>query len=278
MIGRRLLQSSVDIIPWRMRDTIRRIPLVRSLQRWLVKRYLSGRSFVHTISAGPARGVRFPLTLPQDKLIWTGTWEMDLAAAISDAVRPGDVCLDIGSYRGFFAGVMGVAGASRVYCFEPSPSNVAALERLKILNPALPIDVQPLAVGDRDGVEEFLIMEEATMGKLATSSFQAGTAGRDAVSVRVARLDTLVDSGGVAQPDLIKIDVEGAELDVLRGGDRTIAASRPRFFIEAHSPELAKACSAHLARLGYAVSVLETGGDVASAGAMEICHLVARHE
>ncbi|HEX2722026.1 MAG TPA: hypothetical protein VHM24_03855, partial [Gemmatimonadaceae bacterium] len=117
----RLIQSSVDMIPWGMRDMIRRLPIVSALQRWLVRRYLSDRTFIHTISAGPARGVRFPVTLPEDKLIWTGTWEISLATAIREAVAKDDICYDVGSYRGFFAAIMAVAGAKGVHCFEPNP-------------------------------------------------------------------------------------------------------------------------------------------------------------
>lgn len=275
VLMRRILQSSVDLIPWHLRNSIRRVPIIRSIQRALVQRYLAGHTFVHTITAGPARGVKFPLTLPEDKLIWTGTWELDLAVAIREAVRRGDVCYDVGSYRGFFAGVMGAAGASVVYCFEPDPANVAVLEQLRSLNPGLPIEIQPLALADRDGQAELILMDEATMGKLSTSSFQPGAVNRGSLQVRTNRLDSLIDSETVVPPQVMKIDVEGAELDVLRGGAATIGRFRPRLFVEAHSPELARDCASFLEALGYSVSVLETAGDIASAPAMEICHLVA---
>ena len=277
MIARRILQSSVDVIPWRVRGIVRRIPLLRSVQRWILRRYLGGVSFVHTINAGPAKGVRFQVTLPDDKLIWTGTWEMELASAIGDSIRTGDVCYDVGSYRGFFAGVMGASGAARIHCFEPNPSNLAQLERLQELNPHLPIEVHAIGIGEVDGVGDFLIMREATMGKLVTSAFQRTAERVDTLQVRIARVDTLVELEMIAPPNVMKIDVEGAELEVIRGAQKTLVVSKPVLFIEAHSPDLARDCEDLLLRLGYSVSVLETGHGVETAASLDVCHLVARN-
>jgi hypothetical protein len=108
------------------------------LQRRLLARFLEGREFIHTVDAGPARGLRYPITLPQDKGIWTGTYELELATRIAEVVRPGDVCFDIGGWRGFFSGVMALAGAAKVFVFEPLPANASQIRRMIKLNPELP--------------------------------------------------------------------------------------------------------------------------------------------
>ena len=77
------------------------MPLMAPLQRRLLARFLEGHEFIHMVDAGPARGLRYPITLPQDKGIWTGTYELELATGIAEAVRPGDICLDVGGWRGF---------------------------------------------------------------------------------------------------------------------------------------------------------------------------------
>ncbi len=271
---RRLLQSSVDMIPWRMRDRIRRMPLVKPMQQWLIARFLSGTTFAHTVTAGPAKGVRFPVTLPHDKLIWTGTWELELSTAIQKGVHNGDVCYDIGSYHGFFAGVMAAAGASRVHCFEANPANVRELEILKSLNPQLPLDIQAVAVGANVGEAEFVVMPDSTMGKLASSSFQRDESVSETLRVSLVSLDSMVRSHTLAAPHVIKIDVEGAELDVLRGARQVLQANSVRLFIEAHSPDLARSCGAFLRELGFSVVVLETGGTIEESQ-LDICHLVA---
>ena len=93
------------------------------LQRWFFNTFYVGVEQDHRINAGPANGLVFPIRLPDDKLFWTGTWELEFAEKLAGEVPNGDVCLDIGGYRGYFAGVMAVNGASHVHCFEPNPAN-----------------------------------------------------------------------------------------------------------------------------------------------------------
>ena len=56
---------------------------------------------------------------------------------------------------------------------------------------------------------------------------------------------------------MVKIDVEGGELDVLCGAREMMRISRPRFFLEAHGAELVKACSQQLLQLGYQIHCIE---------------------
>ena len=100
-------------------------------------------------------------------------------------------------------------------------------------------------------------MPDQSMGKLANSPFQPDVPAEREIVITVRRLDTLVFDDGFARPDLIKVDVEGAEVDVLNGAARTLREFRPRVFIEAHSAALAAACGQQLANLGYQVRQLE---------------------
>jgi hypothetical protein len=111
------LQNSVNYLPAPLRPWVRYVPGVAALQRLLVDRVLAGKTFLHTINAGPAAGLRFEVTLPLDKAVWAGTYEPAFALAIARRVRPGDVCYDIGAYRGYMTGVMAIAGASKVFAF-----------------------------------------------------------------------------------------------------------------------------------------------------------------
>src|SRR4051812_43416112 len=159
-----LLQKAVSMVPWRMRGTIKRIPFVAPLQRWLVETFLANEEFVHRVDAGPARGLVYPVRLPWDKGVWTGTYETDFATALSKAITPGDVCFDIGGWHGFYGGVMALAGAAKVFIFEPLPANCARIRRLIELNPALPIELIEAAVADHPGRTEFQVMGQESMG------------------------------------------------------------------------------------------------------------------
>ena len=265
---KKLLEGSVRFIPWRVRSWVKRLPLIAPLQRWLLARFVEGREFVHTVDAGPARGLKYPITLPADKGIWIGTYEHELAEAIAAAVKPGDVCYDCGGWRGFFSGVMALAGAKRVYAFEPLPDNVAQLRKMIALNPELPITLIKAAVTETPGELEFVVMSETSMGKLSTSTFQADNQSGRKIRVRAVALDALIASGETLPPKVMKVDVEGTELMLLRGARRLLAEHQPKLFMEIHSPELARDCRALLQELGYRVQVFEQPG-------RDICHFHA---
>lgn len=272
----RFFQGSISWIPWRVRKVVKDLPLVAPLQRWVVHRFLSGSSFVHTINAGPARGLRYPVELPKDKLIWTGTYEVALAEAISSAIGPGSVCYDVGGYRGFFSGVMACRGAAAVHTFEPLPENSAQIKAMQRENPLLPIRLHEFALGSEPGEVEFVLMPEASMGKLQSSTFESGDLAAGRMVVKVDTIDALVTAGVLPPADVIKIDVEGAEAMVLRGSSRLLDRYRPALFIEAHSRQLTGECCSLLEAVGYEVVALETGRHPDYFSEPEVCHLIAR--
>lgn len=269
-----LLRQSVNLIPWKFRDQIRRVPGLAAFQRWVVSRFISGERFVHEINAGPGKGLKVLVKLPDDKGLWTGTYETNFVGAIAGAVKPGSICLDIGSYHGFVGGVMAQRGAAKVICFDPLPQNVAAIKDLMGLNPRLNLTVRAEAVGEKDGTATFEIMPESSMGKLVGSGFQKDYRGLETVSISVRSLDSLLAEGVFALPDLIKIDVEGAETSVLAGAHQLLTTGNPVIFIEAHSGELKKQCERMFHEAGFEVEELAGSGASALAQA-GVSHLKA---
>lgn len=273
---RRLIARSVDVLPWGVRNRIKSLPLVAPLQRWLVNSAMKDAEFVHRITAGPATGLSMRIRLPEDKLYWTGTWEQDVTSALAAEVTPGMVCYDIGSHRGFMAGVMAASGATEVICFEPNPQNAGTIEDLIALNPQMKLSLQTIAVGAADTTATFEVMPETSMGKLSSSSFQHGTDGQTRIEVQVARLDTLIDNQVIAPPDLLKIDIEGAEQDALKGAVATIEKFRPTLLIEVHSHDLLTSCRQWLAERNYRMHVVQQDLDTITAANFHVCHLVAK--
>lgn len=252
-----LLRLSINVLPLKWRSKIKDIPIIASLQRWAIRRWMTDGSFVHVISAGPAAGLVFEISLPQDKGVWIGNYEIDFANSIRDAVKPESICFDVGGYRGYIAGLMAVSGADQVIIFEPLPENRASIERLRTLNPHLALEVIPAAAGSFDGMADFKIMSDPSMGKLSLSHFQEEIPPRSTIEVAVSRLDTLVGSSHLPPPSLIKIDVEGAELDVLEGARDVLRMHHPILFIEAHSRDLEDGCRRLLGEYGYMISRIE---------------------
>jgi FkbM family methyltransferase len=257
MILKKVLGAGVNYIPYRRRLWIKRVPGIAGLQRWLVARFLSDQPFLHTINVGPAAGLRFEVTLPLDKPVWAGVFESEFTTAIAEHVKPGDICYDIGGYRGYISGVMALAGALKVFAFEPLPANQKAVRRVCELNPQLPINIIAVALGSTDGPALLKVMSDPSMGKLANSSFQPEARALGEIPVTVRQIDSLLQNREIPPPNVVKIDVEGGELDILSGAVEMLHMSRPTIFLEAHTPALEKACSQQLLRLGYKIHRIE---------------------
>ena len=159
-------------------------------------------------------------------------WNPEEYAALKAAVSPGNVVFDIGANVGAYSMLCATwAGEhGRVYAFEPAPAARAGLMRHLALNGlADRVVVQPQAVSDRISKAPFLITASGGDSRL----LQHGVSG--AVMVRTLAIDDFCAARGVT-PDVIKMDIEGAELAALRGARHTIArcGSRLALFVELH--------------------------------------------
>jgi FkbM family methyltransferase len=147
-------------------------------------------------------------------------------------VEPGDVVLDIGGCWGDtalrFAQLAGPAG--HVYTFEFDPESLAVLRANLELNPALGsrIDIVEQAAWNRsDEMLEFLAAGRCTvLLEPATAQSSAG--------VSTVTLDDFADRTGLERLDFVKMDVEGAELQVLEGAGETLRRLRPKLAIAAY--------------------------------------------
>ena len=263
----------LKMVPWSWRARIKQIPGVAILQRVVVSGALDGSEFDHLVDAGPAKGITFHIRMPEDKGIWTGAYEIEFATRLAAAVRPGCVAYDIGSWHGFFAGIMAAQGASQVHVFEPLPQNAERVARLVALNPSKSIKLHACAVSDSDTEMDLMIMPETSMAKLETSEFQAGNTSANRVRVRVRGIDSVIASGEAPPPALMKIDVEGAELMVLKGAMATLRAHKPVIFAEIHSTQLLAQCGALLGAEGYTIEHLDA--DVETARAKDVFQIMA---
>lgn len=264
----------VEYLPISIKSTIKNIPIVKSLQASLFNQFLKNEKFDAIISSGPAKGLNFPVTLPQDKLMWLGTWELDFAQLLKSYVKSGFICYDIGGYKGYYAGIMALSGAKEVLIFEPMPSNAECINQLIALNPKLPIELHPIAVSDISGEAEFKFMSEDTMGKLAISSFEQEVSTHKVFKVQCKSLDNFISSG-YPDPDFLKIDVEGAEEFVLSGANDLLKRKKPILLIEIHSTEIGNRCYKILSNIYSNITVFETN-KTPGGNEPKICHYICK--
>lgn len=159
-------------------------------------------------------------------------WNPEEYEAFRRAVRPGSIALDIGANLGGYTLLLAqwVGPAGRVHAFEPAPASRQGLLRHVALN-ALEsrVDVHPEAVAGADGVARFAASGIQGDNRLAGRTAPGG------IEVRTTTLDAFCAAHGIA-PGFVKVDVEGAELDLLRGARATIAAAGPalELYMEFH--------------------------------------------
>jgi FkbM family methyltransferase len=158
-------------------------------------------------------------------------------------VRSGDIALDVGANVGahtvFLSHLVGKRG--RVLAFEPLAANIDALRetvRRRARHPN--IAILPVAVGNsplHDGRVTLKIpgddLTQASLACQTTGSWEGKSAVRE-VAVQLTSLDTSKDVQSLRHIELVKIDVEGGELDVLRGGSQTLSHHLPLIYCEAY--------------------------------------------
>jgi FkbM family methyltransferase len=181
-------------------------------------------------------------------------------ALLRALARPGDVVYDVGANIGLYTRLLSTLGVGEVVAFEPVAANRALYRRNVALGRiAESVRCLAIALSDRDEEAEFQLDDmQSTSGTLDRVTGGAPSEGRRNLGLaprteRVAcrRLDSLVSGGEIPPPDLMKLDVEGAEALVLRGGLEVLRRHRPRLLVELHGAEVARQVAGLLLDLGY---------------------------
>jgi FkbM family methyltransferase len=163
-------------------------------------------------------------------------------------IRPGERALDIGANYGTYALTLTRRGA-RVDLFEPNPAIAAVLSAWAKGRSG--VAVHALALSDHSGMAELVIPGEGGVEHDSSAALAGGAVARGRrVAVPLAPLDSL----GIGDAALIKIDVEGHEDAVLRGAAATIAASHPALIVEIEQRHIARPIAeafADVLRRGY---------------------------
>ena len=182
---------------------------------------------------------------------WIGSYEIAKQRAVLRLAAPGMKVLDIGANAGFytlgFARLCGPAG--HVWAFEPDPRNLENLRFHLAVNGVTNATVVAAAVCDRGGSARFEPGPSRATGHLSGSGTR---------EVATVALDTLLDEGAIPVPDLVKMDVEGAEASVLEGAARILAAGRTTWLVAVHGSAQLERCTDILRRSGHAVETLGT--------------------
>lgn len=194
------------------------------------------------VLTGPTRGLRWIVGSGVDGY-WLGIYERETRRAFCAAVRKDSTVFDIGAHAGFYTLLASVLTGEhgKVVAFEPCPDNLAYLTKHVSINELTNVKIVPSAVGDVSG---------RGLLELGPTSSSHRVSNRGTIDISVTSVDDFVDTSGLF-PDVMKIDVEGAELRVLDGALATIESVRPSLFIAAHGERHSAECLELLDSLSY---------------------------
>lgn len=233
------------------------VEFIKALQRWSNEKlaFLSG-SITFTIDERRAMFVtenRQSVKQTQSRLESEYNQMYDLLEELNDD----DVFFDVGANVGLYS-CFASNECSKVVAFEPYPPNVNELEQNKRLN-GENISIQNIALSNESGVVGLSVPDSPTPG------YGGSSIGKDAeIQVRSSRGDELIENGTIPCPNVVKIDVEGAEPLVIEGleatlsdkGCRTVYCEVHKSMIGEHGWEYADILS-HFENLGFEVNEID---------------------
>lgn len=181
---------------------------------------------------------------------WSPYVESEICG-LRQLVDPEDVCIDVGAAAGLYTiALANLAGPNgQVHSIEPLPFANFHLARLLGARAATNVCQHMVAIGAQTGVD-IMHVPVGRNGFVTGRSFLGRSAGgpdpnvefvnQVAVNVTVDTLDALCVREGIERLRFVKIDVEGAELQVLQGGKQVIADLRPALLVEIEARHTAR--------------------------------------
>lgn len=237
---------------------LRRSPFLRNLYaipaflgplRWLSFLLLPSHGMRPLrVRSGPSKGLVFELNPRWETATWEGCYEQAVQDYLQKQLRSGCVFYDVGANFGFYSLLAARQGA-QVFAFEPDVQIAKSLERharLNFLNAR--VEIIRAAVYSVTGS---IALEPASCQR-GHGNAHVGVAlvpSHPTVSVPCTTLDDFARKH--VAPDVVKIDVEGAESEVLKGAEKVFAVSRPHLLCEVHDPVNASFVEAWLEHRDY---------------------------
>lgn len=231
-----------------------------------IQRYVFKRKFI-SIFGEPLKGYLWNTRQNYEYL--TGEYEdKSTLDTFTSWLKEDTVFYDLGANVGYYAFIANLyISTGKIYSFEPMPDNIdifnshLKLNEKRMFNKS--ISLVPYAVSDKEKEVFFSNNEKAIEGNTYINSV-LHTQSPKGLRVKCFSVDGLVESGYL-KPDVIKIDVEGAEYDVLCGAKATLEKYKPHILLathDCHLPGVQKLCVDFLKGLGYDLKLLKNDNKI----------------
>ena len=191
-----------------------------------------------------------------------GFYEENLVQTLLKYIKGGSVFYDLGAHWGYFsllaADAAGESGA--VYAFEPMPINFQRLQKNICLNKIKCLEAFNLAVSDRETKLKFSDTEDSYANTYINNQSESSS-----IEVAATSIDSFIIKNEARPPDFIKIDVEGAEFDVLKGASKAIERHRPVIHLSTHEKHVKgvdSQCCSWMIEMGYAMNKISADSGI----------------
>ncbi|HEX5412935.1 MAG TPA: FkbM family methyltransferase [Terriglobia bacterium] len=215
-------------------------PALRRVERRLLPQ--GNRVWVR-LDSGLAKGLWLQVDPYREQEYLRGTAETEVQEALAAHLKPDGCFFDVGAHIGVYSLVASrlVGPKGRVVAFEPDPLNAQLMREHAARNGLSNITVAQMAVWRSEGDVSFRRGGDQPMGKSSRrgSVVDSGLAmdSGETISVQAVSLDAFAADNH--SPAVIKIDVEGAECEVLDGATGLLASAKPTLICEVHTAEAA---------------------------------------
>jgi len=170
------------------------------------------------------------------KIFFFGEYEADTNTVLAKYIKEGDVVIEAGANIGSETALIArLAGNGHVHCFEPNPYTY---ERLKIniaINELGNVSAYDCALGESDSTIAFNIYPKGFCNPGMSSKYME-TAQTRKINVVQKTLDSFAAENKIEKVDFLKMDIQGAEMDMIIGAGGTISKCKPVIFTEACAP------------------------------------------
>jgi len=211
------------------------------------------RNTLIRVRGGPLQGAKMMVSVGNPYLF--GYYEEDATQRICGLIRPGDVVYDLGANAGYYAMVFAKYTRGRIHAFEPMPDQQQIFRYHLATNHVENVVLHPFAVSDVSGTRQFSNVAAMPVNTYVSTSSSFDIS-NSTISVETVSIDDFVYVRGFEPPQVMKIDVEGAELDVLMGARRVLTEVKPFLLLgthDVHYPDVREKCCQFLRDLGYTV-------------------------
>jgi FkbM family methyltransferase len=152
-----------------------------------------------------------------------GVFEPAVTDILAALIKPGDTVFDVGANFGLYTllAARQCGSEGKVYAFEPDPRNIARLRTNVQANDWTWINIVPKGLYHHAGTQEFFLANKN--GKnLGTSSLIGNATGQKGLEIELTTVDEFTAAQGIKRINVLKMDIEGAELGALRGATTSL--------------------------------------------------------